>query len=335
MIRADAAPRFDFLSIRDLSVSFETANGSATAVRSVSLDLAPGETLAIVGESGCGKSLLCRSVTRLLPAGALLSETASIQFEGRELTRLREPELSRVRGRRIGMIFQDPAASLNPVMTIGRQIAEPLMIHRGLTGKSALNKAGKLLSSVGMPDPDERLGRYPHQLSGGQCQRVQIAIAIAATPVLLIADEPTTALDVTVQARILDLLARLQADIGMAMILVTHDLGIARRQAHQITVMYAGRIVEQAPADRLLRQVQHPYTRALAQAAPRLDRPSRTPLAVTAGSPPHPAHLPEGCAFAPRCGQARKRCRHTLPELLPVGPAHAAACHYPLGKTAA
>jgi peptide/nickel transport system ATP-binding protein len=319
------------LSVRHLAVTIPTGQGPVRAVDGVALDLDPGRTLALVGESGCGKSVLCKSILRLLPRRAVLAPATSIAFKGRELTALSERRMNAVRGREIAMILQDPASSLNPVMTIGDQITETLIHHLDLPLPEARDRARALLASVGIPEPGRYLKQHPHQLSGGQCQRVAIAIAIACQPDLLIADEPTTALDVTVQAEILDLLRRLQQERHMGLILVTHDLGVAAGRAEHIAVMYAGRIVETAPAERLFAAMRMPYTRALLDAIPDMASPPHTPLRPIPGRPPTMRGTVAGCGFTPRCERATAICHQRQPRLTPVaGGRHRFACWHPI-----
>lgn len=305
----------------------EIESDGAPAVDDVSLAVAAGETLALVGESGCGKSLTALSIPRLAPAGVRIAR-GRIGFEGRDLLALPERELRRVRGNRVGMIFQEPLTSLNPVLSIGMQVAEPLRLHRGLPARAAAARAVELLEQVGIRDPAARARSFPHELSGGMRQRAMIAMAIACEPALLIADEPTTALDVTVQRQILELLRTLQRTRGMALLLITHDLGVVAEVADRVCVMYAGRIVEQSPAADLLRAPRHPYTRALLRSMPTLDgavqsgatgsaTARRQRLPVIPGDVPRPATRPAGCAFHPRCEAAEgdPRCLGQVPEL--------------------
>ena len=314
------------LAVRDLGISFDSEDGVIHAVRGVSFTVAPGSVLGIVGESGCGKSVSCHSILRLLPQNARVS--GSIVFEGRELTALDAPGMDAVRGRDIAMIFQDPAASLNPVHTIGSQIAESLRLHRGMARQAAITEALHLLDRVGIPEARRRLGEYPHQLSGGMNQRVMIAMALACRPKLLIADEPTTALDVTIQAQILDLLHELRAEFGMALILITHDLGVVAEMADTVVVMYAGAVAEQRTAAQLFDRPAHPYTAGLLASVPRIDRTNAT-LVPIEGTVPSPLELPPGCAFAPRCGSARDRCAAEQPAPHTINGGQV-ACHYPL-----
>ncbi len=321
------------LEIEDLTVDLPTDRGPLRAVSGVSLSLAPSRSLGIVGESGSGKTMLSRAVLRLLPAGARLGGTA--RFEGRDLFRLSPRALRRLRGRELAVVFQDPMTSLNPVLTIGGQIAEALREHLGLAPRAAMARAVALLAEVGIPEPERRARQYPHQLSGGMRQRVAIAIALSCEPRLLIADEPTTALDVTVQAQILDLLARERQMRQMAMILITHDLGIVAGRTDEVAVMYAGRIVEQAPTRALFKHMRSPYAEALLAAIPRLHAPPHTRLAAIAGSPPDPTRPAPGCPFSPRCRYARERCRSEAPALSAENGGHQYACWFPLPDRAA
>ena len=306
------------LSIRGLTTRFRTDRGSLVAVDDVSFEVAAGETVAIVGESGSGKSVTALSILRLIPnpPGEIVS--GQIVFDGRDLLRLSEREMRSIRGDRIAMIFQEPMNSLNPALTVGLQVAEPVRQHRGASWAAALDAARGLLQKVQIPDAESRLHTYPHQYSGGMRQRAMIAMALACKPRLIIADEPTTALDVTVQAQILDLLKALTRETGAALILITHDLGVVARYADRVVVMYAGRVVEQAHAQRLYRAPQHPYTRGLLASVPRLDGTAGARLVPIDGSPPDLAALPAGCAFAPRCASAVSACASTRPLLRAV-----------------
>ncbi|WP_426362231.1 ABC transporter ATP-binding protein [Streptomyces sp. E-08] len=320
------------LSVRDLTVTFPTRHGSVRAVDSLSFDVAPGRTLGIVGESGSGKSVTSLAVMGL-HTGAEVS--GSVTLDGRELVGLAERELNRLRGRRMAMIFQDPLSSLHPYYTVGEQIAEHHRVHFGSRRAAARDRAVEALGEVGIPEPRRRAGEYPHQFSGGMRQRVMIAMALACEPDLLIADEPTTALDVTVQAQILDLIARLQEDRGLAVVMITHDLGVVARVAHDVLVMYGGRAAEHAPVDALFAAPAHPYTRGLLDSLPRLDDEDDAPLRAIPGSPPSLLDPAPGCAFAPRCSRAaagseeeRARCAGERP-LLGGLDGHPAACHFP------
>ncbi len=313
------------LQVEDLCVSFRTDRGIVRAVDGVSLHVAAGETLAVVGESGSGKSVTALSILRLLgDAGRI--DSGRVLFEGEDLGLLNDAGIRAVRGNRIAMIFQEPMSSLNPVLTIGMQVAEPIRIHRRVSWKDALDQAGALLERVSIPDARSRLNDYPHRFSGGMRQRVMIAMALACQPKLIIADEPTTALDVTVQAQILDLLRALTRELQSALILITHDLGVVARYADRVAVMYAGRIVETAPAVELFAQPLHPYTRGLLESAPQLNRKSHARLSTIGGQPPNLAHLPRGCAFSPRCPFVGEPCLPAPPPLEWVSATHARAC---------
>jgi peptide/nickel transport system ATP-binding protein len=310
------------VSIRDLQVAFD---GNA-ALRGISLDIARGEAVGLVGESGCGKSVTWLAALGLLPAKAKV--TGSVTLDGAEILHAAPAVLDQLRGGRIAMIFQDPASSLNPVHRIGRQITEALALHRNLTGAAAREEARRLLDQVGMPDAKRRLDAYPHELSGGQNQRVMIAIALAGQPELLVADEPTTALDVTIQAQILALLAEIRRDTGMALVLISHDLGVIAETCERIGVMYAGRIIEETSTERLFAAPAHPYAQGLLAALPPINGPRR-PLAAIPGGVPEPWAMPPGCAFAPRCPRHVAACDKAQPPLVPVMPGHRAACIRP------
>jgi len=318
------------LVVDDLHVSFPTDRGLVRAVDGVSFTLEQGRTLGVVGESGSGKTVLSRAVMGLLPEGT--PQSGSVRFEGRDLTTMSREDKGKVWGAQIAMVFQDPMTSLNPVVKIGRQLTEGLRHHLHVDKKEAAVTAVALLRSVGIPEPERRLHQYPFELSGGMRQRVTIAIAIACGPKLLLADEPTTALDVTVQAQILNLLQDKQRERFMAMILVTHDLGVVAGRTDHIAVMYAGKIVETAPTTELFSRVRMPYTEALLKSIPKTSDPSHTRLSAIAGRPPDLADLPAGCRFAPRCPYAQERCRVEEPPLTPdAGGLHAWACWYPVG----
>ena len=321
-----AAP---LLAVDDLHTHFDTPRGRVRAVDGVTFSLERGRTLGIVGESGCGKSVLSRTIMSLLPSNARVPQGSRVLFDGRDLRRLSERQLREVRGRHMAMIFQDPMTSLNPVMTCGAQIVESLTWHMGLSRRAARDRAVELCTAVGIPEPARRVDHYPHQLSGGMRQRVAIAIAISCEPALLIADEPTTALDVTVQAEILDLLARQQRERHMALILITHDLGVVAGHTDEVAVMYAGRIVERAATTALFADTRMPYTEALLRSIPRLSDPPHTPLETIAGRPPELIDPPSGCRFAPRCRYVADDCRQRTPAL--SGDGHAFACWHPLG----
>jgi oligopeptide transport system ATP-binding protein len=313
------------LSVRNLTTRFRTDRGTVTAVDDVSFDVEAGETLAIVGESGSGKSVTALSIMRLISSPGSI-EQGQILFDGRDLLKLDEPAMRAVRGDRIAMIFQEPMSSLNPSLTIGFQVAEPMNVHRRMPWAKALDKAVELIARVGMPDAEHRTRAYPHQFSGGMRQRAMIAMAIACEPRLIIADEPTTALDVTVQAQILDLLKDLAGRANSALILITHDLGVVARYADRVAVMYGGRIVESATAAALYESPQHPYTLGLMRSAPRLDGDRSMRLTPIEGQPPDLAALPVGCAFSPRCRYVNERCREERPVLAEVGERHQKAC---------
>jgi oligopeptide/dipeptide ABC transporter ATP-binding protein len=292
----------------------------------LSFSIAPGETLGLVGESGCGKSVTALSIMRLLPDPPGRVAAGRILFDGKDMMALGMTELRAIRGDRIGMIFQEPMTSLNPVFTIGDQIAESLIVHRGMTGSAAMEEAAKLLDLVGIPAARNQLKRYPHEMSGGQRQRVMIAIALACKPRLLIADEPTTALDVTVQAQILDLIGRLRRELGMAVLLITHDLGVVAEFCDRVAVMYAGRLVEEAPVNQLFARPRHRYTEALLRTMPAANAPGRK-LPSISGTVPAPRDRGAGCIFAPRCGFAIERCARELPPL--TEPPHRLRCWNP------
>jgi len=314
------------LSVRELSVAFETRDGVVRAVNGVSFSLEAGQVLALLGESGSGKSVTLRAILGLHPA-VRTRVGGEVLVKGQDVNRLDEPSRARLRGRIVSTVFQEPMTALDPVYTIGEQIAETLRQHRGHDHAAARRRARELLDLVQVPSPDRCLASYPHEISGGMRQRAMIAIALACEPELLLADEPTTALDVTVQAQILWLLRDLQKRLGLAVIFVTHDLGVAAEIADEAAVMYAGRIVEQAPIRELFRRPAHPYTEGLMHATVRRGQKGR-PLVPIPGAPPNLAVLPPGCAFAPRCPIARDPCRITLPSFHPVSDGHAARCHF-------
>jgi len=319
------------LDVQDLRTFFHTARGVVKANNGVSFTLDRGKTLGVVGESGSGKTVLTRSVMGLLP-NTTLERSGSVRFAGHELSTLPPAQLRDVWGTQMAMIFQDPMTALNPVVRVDRQLTESLRIRLGLDRRAARQTALALLTSVGIPAPEQRMRNYPHELSGGMRQRVMIAIALACGPKLVLADEPTTGLDVTLQAQILDLLGTLQRDRSMGMILVTHDLGVVANRADDIAVMYAGRIVEQAPTKDLFSYTRMPYTEALLRSIPRLTDPSHTRLRAIPGRPPDLAALPAGCAFAPRCPYAQDRCRTEDPPARTAGAGHRFSCWYPVGS---
>lgn len=320
------------LEVEDLVTHFRTSHGVVRSVDGVSFSLERGRTLALVGESGSGKTVLSRSIMGLLPSSANVIRSGSVRFAGVDLTTAPLDFLRSIWGAQISMIFQDPMTSLNPVVRVGRQVTESLRYHLGMSRADARETAVALLRSVGIPEPEDRLRWYPHQFSGGMCQRIVIAIALACGPKLVLADEPTTGLDVTVSAQILDLLARLQQERFMSMILVTHDLGIVTGRADEVAVMYAGKIVEKGPTSVIFRDFKMPYTEALLRSAPRLSNPSHTRLPAIPGNPPDPANLPPGCRFADRCPYVQPRCRQEEPPLRPAAtPDHLFACWFPVG----
>ncbi|MEO0999981.1 MAG: ABC transporter ATP-binding protein, partial [Pseudomonadota bacterium] len=308
----DGAP---LIELRDLRVSFDIGDRFVRALHGVDLTLARGETLGLVGESGCGKSITWLAALGLLGGSARVEGSAV--YEGQELVGLPQRALAGIRGGRAAMIFQDPVSSLNPVQSIGRQIGEALRLHRGLRGAAAREEAARLLDRVGISNPRQRLNEYPHELSGGMNQRVMIAMALAGEPDLLIADEPTTALDATIQAQILDLLRSIKAETGMALVLISHDLGVIADMADRVAVMYSGRVIEEGAADALFEAPAHPYTRGLLAALPEIEGPKRRPTAIP-GSVPAPHALPSGCAFAPRCPEARELCGPLMPRSFPA-----------------
>ncbi len=318
------------LEVADLRVAFATAGREVRAVDGVSFSVRPGVTLAIIGESGSGKTVSCRAIMGLLPEGTIISGSARLR--GRELLGLSDSELRRHRGSEMAMVFQDPARSLNPTMRVGVQIAEAIRTHRKVSKREAQAQSIELLRLVRIPAAERRFHEYPHQLSGGMRQRVMIAIALACRPRLLIADEATTALDVTTQAQIMELMLELQQELDMALIMISHDLGLAASYADEVIVMYAGKVVEQAPAGRLFGAggaVRMRYTRALLDAIPHLERPAHTLLPVVSGRPPDPSALPPGCSFAPRCQHAADDCRTKAPVLAEHAPGHSWACWHP------
>jgi peptide/nickel transport system ATP-binding protein len=319
------------LEVTDLSTSFKTPRGLAVAVNNVSIVLERGKTLGIVGESGSGKSVLSRSIMGLLPKQNVVRE-GSVRFEGQEIATLSNSAMRAFWGTEMAMVFQDPMTSLNPVLKVGRQITESLHYHLDMDKKQASDTALALLKSVGIPEAERRLGEYPHQLSGGMRQRIVIAIALACGPKLLFADEPTTALDVTVQAQILNLLQQQQRERDMAMVLVTHDLGVVAGRSDEIAVMYAGQIVERAPTRTLFAQMRMPYTEGLLKSIPKLEQPSHSRMQIIGGRPPDLVSPPPGCKFAPRCPYAQEKCHVDEPPLVEAEtPGHYYKCWYPVG----
>jgi peptide/nickel transport system ATP-binding protein len=312
------------IEVAHLGISLNTSRGRAQAVREVSFTLRRGETLGLVGESGCGKSITALALMGLLPDSAIVS--GSIKLDGRELIGLSDPDYCKLRGNRISMIFQEPMTALNPMHTIGRQVAEPLRRHKKLSGTDARKQAIALLDRVGLPDAARRVDAYPHQFSGGQRQRITIAMALACQPDVLIADEPTTALDVTIQRQILDLIAELVEERGMAMILISHDLGVIAENVQRMMVMYGGTVVESGATNAVFSRIGHPYTQGLFRARPRLGAGKGTRLRTIAGTVPELADLPKGCTFADRCAIVVPRCRTALPVAADVGDGHRVRC---------
>ena len=320
------------LEVRDLQVSFSTYSGEVQAVRGVSFDLRRGETLAIVGESGSGKSVTAKSIMRLNPEANTIVRGGEILFEGRDILKLSEKRMQDIRGPKIAMVFQDPMTSLDPTMRIGRQITESLQKQLGLSGQRAKERAVELLTLVGIPNPEDRIRQYPHQFSGGMRQRVVIAIALACDPQILIADEPTTALDVTIQAQILELLRELQEQLGMSVILITHDLGVVANTAHRVAVMYAGKVIETGTLREIFYNPQMPYTWGLLASIPLPTADRSQELIPIPGSPPDMLDPPKGCPFTPRCPYAMRICAEEMPEYTTFSTEHKAACwlHHPM-----
>ena len=314
------------LEINNLSTYFFTQDGIVKAVDDISYELEEGEVLGVVGESGCGKSVHALSIMRLVPTPPGRTVAGEVIFEGEDLLEMDDAEMRNIRGNRIAMVFQEPMTSLNPVLTIGRQLTETLELHQGMTGQQARNRAAELLQTVGIPDAERRLVDYPHQFSGGMRQRVMIAMALSCNPRLIIADEPTTALDVTIQAQILELMQELARDFGTAMIIITHNLGVVARYADNVNVMYAGKIIETGSAQEIYHNPKHPYTLALLNSVPRLDANERIRLDAIEGLPPDLVNLPEGCSFAPRCKYVFEQCLDETPVLNEAAQAHNSAC---------
>lgn len=315
------------LSVQDLSISFDTDEGQVDVVDQVSFNVEEGETLGLVGESGCGKSVTALGIMGLLPKPSGSIQGGSIEFEERDLVSLSTQEMSSIRGNEIAMIFQEPMTALNPVHRVGKQLAESYRLHHAdATADDASRRALELMEHVGIPAPDLRLSEYPHQLSGGMRQRVMIAMALACRPKLLIADEPTTALDVTIQAQILELLKELQEEYGLSIIFITHDLGVIAELCSRVTVMYAGRVAEQATARDLFAQPQHPYTQGLLSSIPRLDSETKSVLPTIQGVVPRVDELPDGCRFSNRCEYAESQCTKEKPHIEEVNPSHVVAC---------
>ncbi len=317
------------LELRDLHTHFHTPDGVVKAVDGVTYSLSEGETLGVVGESGCGKSVTALSILRLIPEppGRI---NGGIIFEGQDLLKMKQKDLRKIRGNAISMIFQEPMTSLNPVFTIGFQIAEAVMLHQGMNKKDALDKSAEMLDLVGIPLPRQRIREYPHQLSGGMRQRVMIAMALSCNPRILLADEPTTALDVTIQAQILELMLKLKEDLGTAIILITHDLGLVAETCQRVVVMYAGKVVEEAPVEEIFANPLHPYTVGLLNSIPRLktkaDGLAKVRLQEIPGIVPSLHRLPTGCSFNPRCSEVQARCREEEPQLREITPGHKVRC---------
>jgi len=332
MIATSGVSTKTLLEVRDLSVSFRANRNVIEPVRGVSLDLPRGRRLGIVGESGSGKSLTALALMRLLHSPARLG--GQVLLDGEDLLTLSDGQMAKVRARRMSMIYQDPMSSLNPVFTVGKQIIEAIRIASDVSAAQARSAAIEVLGEVGVPEPSRRIDSYPHEFSGGMRQRVMIAMALSGDVDVLIADEPTTALDVTTQARVMDLLSRVVAERGLAVILITHDLGVAAGFCDEIKVMYAGRLVESAPVDSLYQRPVHPYTEALLGAICQLDADIAQPMTTIAGQPPLPGALPRGCSFHPRCPDAVARCTDEAPSTVHLGPARFAECHFALERAA-
>lgn len=314
------------LNVKDLKVSFDVRGGEVQAVRGVSFTVNKGEAVAIVGESGCGKSVTAQTIMRLIPNPPGRIKEGSIEFLGEDILKKSEKEMEKIRGKEIGMIFQDPMTSLNPTMTIGRQIMEGLMKHKNMTKQAAKIRALEMLTLVGIPNPERRINQYPHEFSGGMRQRAMIAIALACDPTLLIADEPTTALDVTIQAQILRLMKDLQTRLGTSIILITHDLGVVADMCEKVIVMYAGKVVEAGTKWEIFKNPQHPYTKGLLRSVPRLDQRKDEPLIPILGTPPDLIKPPAGCGFCARCDDAMNICLTEDPSVVDVSESHSAKC---------
>jgi len=325
------------LEVKDLHVSFQTYAGEVKAVRGVNFDIKEGETIGIVGESGCGKSVTAKSIMQLLPNNSVKYKQGSIEFNGKNLLGNSEKDMQRIRGKQISMIFQDPMTSLNPTSKVGNQIIEAILKHNKINRKEAFDKALNMLELVGIPQPSKRIHQYPHEYSGGMRQRAMIAMALACNPRLLIADEPTTALDVTIQAQILELMKDIQEKTGTSIILITHDLGVVAEICERVVVMYAGQVVETAMVRDLYKKPQHPYTEGLLKSVPKLNMDRKQPLAPIIGTPPDLIDPPKGCPFFARCEYAMGICKNNNPGLEEVNPGHFAACwlHHPMAKKVA
>jgi oligopeptide transport system ATP-binding protein len=320
------------LEVKGLQTFFYTQEGEVRAVDGLSYFVRRGESVGLVGESACGKSVSALSILRLIPYPPGIIVGGEIIFQGEDLLKASEAEMRDIRGNRIAMVFQEPTTSLNPVLTVRRQISESLELHRGLDKEASLQETIRLLRLVGIPDADRRANDYPFQFSGGMQQRIMIAMALSCDPQLLIADEPTTSLDVTVQAQLLEIIAELRHRLGTAVMIITHNLGVVARYVDRVNVMYAGRLVETAPTDALYGNPKHPYTIGLLASVPRLDSERKESLRIITGLPPNLARLPGGCSFHPRCNYAFDRCKVEIPELEEVGPEHLRACFYDADK---
>lgn len=322
------------LEVNNLEVSFQVRGGEVKAVRGVNFHVNKGEAVAIVGESGCGKSVTAQTIMRLLPTPPSFVKGGSILFKGEDILKKTPKEMESIRGKDIGMIFQDPMTSLNPVITIGKQITEGLIKHQGVSHKDAKDRAIEMLNLVGIPNPESRFAQYPHEFSGGMRQRAMIAIALACNPALLIADEPTTALDVTIQAQILDVMKDLQKRLGISIILITHDLGVVADMCDRVVVMYAGKVVETGTKWEIFENPSHPYTRGLLRSMPRLDQKKDEPLIPIHGTPPDLIKPPAGCAFCARCDEAMRICETQDPAVTTLSDSHAARCWqlHPMAK---
>ena len=314
------------LEVRDLKTYFFTQDGVVKAVDGISYDLQEGETLGLVGESGCGKSVSALSIMRLVPDPPGKTVGGEVVFDGVDLQKLPNQQMRRIRGRQISMVFQEPMTSLNPVLSIERQLTESLELHLRMKKAEARKEACRRLEQVGIPDPERRIKQFPHQFSGGMRQRVMIAMALSCNPKLIIADEPTTALDVTIQAQILELMKNLSKEFGVSLIVITHNLGVVARYADRVNIMYAGKIIERGSAQEIYGNPRHPYTLGLLKSVPRLDLPRKEKLDPIEGQPPDLAHLPEGCAFRERCRYSIDRCAEEIPPLDPIGDGHFSAC---------
>lgn len=314
------------LEVKDLKTYFYVQEGELKAVDGLSYDVKRGESVGIVGESACGKSVSALSVMRLIPYPPGIIVGGQVLFKGQDLLHLSEEEMRHIRGNRIGMVFQEPMTSLNPVLTVSLQLSEALQLHRGMDKNQATEEAAKLIKLVGIPDSDRRVSDYPYQFSGGMQQRIMIAMALSCNPELLICDEPTTSLDVTVQAQLLEIIDNLRAQFGTAVMIITHNLGVVARYVDRVNVMYAGRLMESGPTDIIYGEPRHPYTVGLLTSVPRLDLPRKRKLSVIAGLPPNLVRLPPGCPFSPRCQFAMTKCREELPQMEEVGPEHRVAC---------